>query len=60
MSKRCAYCGREIKNSYFKVLDNFLIIKYFDYNDDNLFCSPECFCDSVFLEEFEVEVTEDE
>lgn len=52
---RCAFCGKEIAEEYYKVLDNYLQVKYFDSEDDNVFCSSECFCESVFLEVFSIE-----
>lgn len=62
MSKKyCSQCGEEIsseKGYYYKCLDNFLQIKYFDSVHHNCFCSKECFCDSLFLTEVEVEMSE--
>lgn len=61
MSDRyCSYCKKEIKGPYYKCLDNFLQIKYFENDSDelNCFCSKECFCDSLFLTEVEVEMSE--
>lgn len=52
--KRCACCGKMIEEdeSYFKCLENFLLVKFFDSDDDNIFCSKDCFCKQLFLEEF--------
>lgn len=52
-SKTCACCGTLIdKNeSHFKCLENFLQVKFFDSDEDNIFCSKECFCEQLFLEE---------
>lgn len=55
MSKRyCAQCGEEISSEkgYYKCLDNFLQIKYFENDSDelNCFCSQECFCEFTSLE----------
>ena len=52
--KICAQCGEEIKGEhYFKCLDNFLQVKYFEEEDesDNAFCSEECFCENLMLTE---------
>lgn len=50
-SKYCAYCGKEIEKSYLKILDNYLMIKYFDSEEDNCFCSSECLMKSLFVKE---------
>lgn len=54
IEKTCSYCGKEINmetDIYYECLDNFLQMKYFDSEDENIFCSKECFCDYVQLEE---------
>ena len=51
----CSECGKEIKNTYFTILDNFLIIKYFDSDKDNIFCSQECLNKALTIEEVELE-----
>lgn len=54
--KMCSYCGKEINmetDIYYECLDNFLQMKYFDSEDENIFCSKECFCDYVQLEEID-------
>jgi len=53
MGKRCACCGKLIEETepYFKCLENFLLVKVFDSEEDNIFCSRECFCEQMFLEE---------
>lgn len=45
----CANCHKEIPayTPYFKVMDNFLQLKYFDADTDNVFCSPECLCEAL-------------
>lgn len=48
----CSNCNLEIKESYYKCLDNFLQVKYFDSEEDNIFCSKNCFCSALFLTEF--------
>ncbi len=59
--KYCAHCGQEIEDSYYKCLDNFLLIKYFDSyeGEDNIFCSKNCFCEALFLEEFDLKEEKD-
>ena len=56
--KICAQCGNEIPvgESYFKVCDNFLQMRYFDAEDerDNVFCSRECLCEALSVMEFQV------
>ncbi len=52
--KQCSYCGEEINtemDTYYECLDNFLQMKYFDSEDENIFCSKKCFCNYVQLEE---------
>ncbi|SHJ64850.1 hypothetical protein SAMN05444401_3567 [Clostridium amylolyticum] len=55
MEKICACCGMVIEEgeSYFKCLENFLLVKFFDSEEDNIFCSKECFCEQLFLEEID-------
>lgn len=51
--KKCSYCQNKINveiNDYYKCLDNFLQAKYFDTEDENIFCCQECFCNYVQLE----------
>ena len=45
----CANCHKEIPagTPYFKVMDNFLQLRYFDADTDNVFCSQECLCESL-------------
>lgn len=52
---RCAHCGAEIdtvEDGYYACRDNFLQVKYFEEPDgsDNIFCSRDCFCESLMLE----------
>ena len=53
MSRSCAKCGHIIEGEYYKCLDNFMILKYFDEQDgsDNVFCSKNCFCEAMSLEQ---------
>lgn len=64
----CACCGKEIgdttydatsKRGYYKVLDNYLQVKYFDSNEDNVFCSEECVLKSLSVEFIYLEKEED-
>ena len=52
--KECSYCQNKINtetDSYFKCLDNFIQTKYFDTENENIFCCKDCFCNYVQLEE---------
>lgn len=51
--KLCACCKSEIdtvKDGFVRCLDNFLQAKYFDSEENNLFCSKECACESMMIE----------
>lgn len=55
---KCSYCGAEINPNidlYFTCLDNFIQTKYFDTEEENVFCSQECFCNYMQLEEIDPE-----
>lgn len=52
---KCANCGKEIEDTHYECLDNFLQIKYFDIKEDNIFCSKDCFCEALSLQEIESE-----
>lgn len=41
-AKSCACCGAMLEGEYYKVGDNFLQRKYFESEEDSLFCSEEC------------------
>ena len=59
--KECSYCQAPINpdiDSYFTCQDNFIQTKYFDTEDENVFCSQECFCNYIQLEEIEPEDNE--
>ena len=60
MTKICARCGCECKDEYYKVLDNYLQVKYFDDEETNCFCSEDCFCEFVMLEPIYIEDEDDE
>ena len=49
----CANCGCEIHGDVYMVLDNFLIVKYFDDNKSNRFCSQSCACEALMIESVE-------
>lgn len=51
----CAYCGKLIEGSFFRVCDNFLQTHYFDSEEDNCFCSEGCILDSMFVKEIDVD-----
>ena len=46
----CAECGCiiEPEDTWYKVGDNFLQVKYFDSDEDNCFCSKDCLLRSLF------------
>ena len=54
----CANCGCEIEDYYLKVCDNYLQVKYFDSEDDNVFCSDECLKEALTVETFDSETRE--
>lgn len=58
----CAHCGKEIKKgeSHFSFWDNFLQVKYFDSEEDNIFCSQECACAALMLTEIENNESEED
>ena len=60
----CANCNCEIREDenaeYFKILDNNLQIKYFESNDENIFCSKECLYEALSVERFEFDHAEDD
>lgn len=52
---QCSECGAQIEDTYFKCLDDCLIANFFDTDKENCFCSEECFCKYMSLEELEIE-----
>ena len=60
----CACCNCEIREDeraeYFKILDNNLQIKFFETNDENIFCSQECICKALSVERFDFNETNDD
>lgn len=59
MRRYCANCNCECVDEYYKVLDNYLQVHYFDDEASNCFCSQSCFCEFVMLEDFNAEDEED-
>ena len=54
--KECSYCKKDIDTNleeYYICQDNFLQVKYFDTEDENIFCCKECFCNYVQLEQID-------
>ncbi len=48
----CATCGMYIAPGHcIMIRDNFLVVKYFDDNKSNRFCSSECLMEALFAEE---------
>ena len=47
--KECAYCHKTIESDdeYYIVGDNYLQVKYFDSEEDNIFCSKDCICSAL-------------
>jgi hypothetical protein len=45
----CANCGCDIHkgDTYYKVKDNYLLVKYFDSDEDSIFCSQDCLCEAL-------------
>lgn len=56
----CSECGTKIKDNYYKCLDNYLQVNFFDTEEENCFCSKSCFCKYMSLEQLDVETNEDE
>ena len=56
----CSECGSVIEDSYYKCLDNFIQSKFFDTEEENCFCSEECFCKYMSLNKIEDEENDDE
>ncbi len=50
----CAYCHAPIRegDEYVKILDNFLMVRYFDDNDENIFCGNDCLAESLSVNHF--------
>lgn len=51
----CSECGAKIEDNYYKCLDNCLQVNFFDTEEENCFCSEECFCKYMSLEQLDVE-----
>lgn len=51
MVKKCSNCGKEIdKTNYYKCLDNYLQVKFFDNDENNCFCSLQCIIEYMSIE----------
>lgn len=50
-TRYCCNCGKELAESYFTCVENYLITKFFDSEEDNTFCSKDCFCEALMLYE---------
>lgn len=55
----CSECGTVIHDSYYKCLDNFLQVKYFDSEEENCFCSEDCFCKYISLSQIDLNKDEE-
>lgn len=55
LEKVCANCGMLIQpeESYYKVGDNYLQVKYFDSEEENIFCSKDCLCSALSVLEID-------
>lgn len=51
----CSECGALIKKTCYRCLDNFMQAKFFDTDEENCFCSKECFCKYLNLVQIEIE-----
>lgn len=40
----CATCNNEIEEDYLKIGDNFMLVKFFEEDEHNIFCSEACLC----------------
>lgn len=56
----CSECGVKIEGEYYKCLDNCLQVNFFDTEEENCFCSTECFDKYMSLEQLNIEDDEDE
>lgn len=53
---KCSNCNKELEDNFcYKVLDNNLQTKYFDNEEENRFCSKECVCDYISVEQVEIQ-----
>ena len=51
----CSECGAIIEGTCYRCLDNFMKAKFFDTDEENCFCSKECFCKYLNLVQIEIE-----
>ena len=47
---KCANCGKEIEDMYYKVMDNYLQVNFFETDELNCFCSQECVCEFLSVD----------
>lgn len=54
MERVCANCGMPIyeNEKRLRCRDNYLISKYFDSEENNIFCSEDCFCEALSVKEY--------
>lgn len=54
--KYCANCGKELTDDdCYMFMDNYLQVKYFDDCKSNRFCSQECACEALMLEQCDLD-----
>lgn len=51
----CAYCRNVLEDEYLMVRDNFLLIKYFETEESNMFCDEYCLAESLFADTVDLE-----
>ena len=53
----CANCGAPIHqgDEYVKILDNFLQVRFFENNDENIFCDNDCLAAALSAQYFHFE-----
>lgn len=51
----CSECGTHIESEYYKCLDNCLQVNFFDTDEENCFCSKECFCEYMSLKLIDID-----
>ena len=54
MVRICANCGLPIYENEIRLRcrDNYLICKYFDSDENNIFCSEECLMEALSVKEY--------
>lgn len=51
----CANCGVMLWEKVIIIQDNFMNLKYFETEEENMFCSNDCLAESLFAEEIKLE-----